>query len=530
MKKNITSTLRMLAMASVLLFAACNKDKKEELQKGKPVVTSSRNAIFLSPFSSDTLSLTISAAAKIKDLTATATVGTVEVTELTGKGQTTGKAVLKYTAGANQGTDQIKIMVSDELGQVTEVEISVSIQNNPPIELQKGNVSGTWAAGNTYIVRGDLVVPQGQSLVIEQGVTVIVDGDGTQGSPEIVVKGNIASMGTAENPVTFTVVESKRTEANIFTGLWGGIICVESCQEAVFVYTNIEYAGAVAGPESESVKIGELKDGDYRYAIYFENTQGKLVVRNSRISFTPDDGIVLNGGQIQIVNNFFEYNGRVGGESININSGVIGDVAFNVFFRPATNGVKWDNKGNKEPQTDCRIFNNTIIEGGWRQTKSGRGGSLNVQRDGRGMVYNNLIVNCRFGVRLREDQLPDTANVMVGYQWYYGDNATIAGQFYPTNGVLMPGQKETSFDVAGLAGANNPQFVNFIVTNFDMEKAKDPAMVKFRGNIDLRLSPSSPALIGGKTTFLPKISSISAMGHNFNTPAPAAYRGALSSN
>jgi hypothetical protein len=35
-----------------------------------------------------------------------------------------------------------------------------------------GNVSGTWPAGNVYIVTDDITIPQNQSLTIEQGVQV----------------------------------------------------------------------------------------------------------------------------------------------------------------------------------------------------------------------------------------------------------------------------------------------------------------------------------------------------------------------
>src|SRR5689334_15309306 len=61
-----------------------------------------------------------------------------------------------------------------------------------------GEVSGVWAKGSTQIIKGDITIPAGKSLTIEEGVTVLMD---TVAKPEIIVKGNLYSMGTAENPV-----------------------------------------------------------------------------------------------------------------------------------------------------------------------------------------------------------------------------------------------------------------------------------------------------------------------------------------
>ena len=50
----------------------------------------------------------------------------------------------------------------------------------------------------TIYVSGDIIVPEGKSLVLEEGVTVIMD---PNSKPEFVVRGNLYSMGTAVNPV-----------------------------------------------------------------------------------------------------------------------------------------------------------------------------------------------------------------------------------------------------------------------------------------------------------------------------------------
>lgn len=515
-----------MAFTAGLALSSCKKD--DDNGGGAPRLNSSANALFVKPYESEEFTVNISATGNVADVTANSTVGNVSVDDVSGKGTATGKATITFTAGAEEKEGAITVTATDENGLSTILEISVSVESNPPITLNAGEVSGIWESGNTYVVRGDLVVPANESLTIEEGVTVMIDGDGSQGSPEIVVRGNIYSLGTEDRPVIFTAPSNLTTQSNIFTGLWGGIICVGTVDEAVFEYTEILYAGAPAGQNSVTVSIGELDEGDERYGIYFENENGKFVLKNSRVSFTPDDGVVLNGGQILVYNNLFELNGRTGGESMNINSGVVGDIAFNVFYSPATNGVKWDNKGNKTPQTDCQLYNNTIIAGGFRQEKTGRGGSLNIQRDGRGMIHNNLMVNCRFGVRLREDQIPDTANVVVGYNFHYGDVQSIVDEFYPSAGLLVAGSSETSNDIIGAVGANNPQFVNFDVSPFNVQTATQPNSASLPSTTnDFRLMASSPALGVGKSNFSPKLGSLSTQAKTFTIPQPANYCGAF---
>ena len=107
-------------------------------------------------------------------------------------------------------------------------------------------VSGTWQAGTEISLDRHLVIPEGESLTIEPGVKVIVStaGVGINHTPiEIIVKGNLYVLGSDQQPVLFSVEESKRTQANTFAGLWGGIVAAESCQEMVIDHAVIEYTG-----------------------------------------------------------------------------------------------------------------------------------------------------------------------------------------------------------------------------------------------------------------------------------------------
>lgn len=120
---------------------------------------------------------------------------------------------------------------------------------NPADETVEGNVSGVWEANSVIKVSGHIVVPEGESLTIEEGVQVIFDdaGVGANHAPiEFTVDGNLYCEGTAENPVRLTVAEEDRTEANTFAGLWGGIVASNTCAEMLIDHTIIEYTGKLS--------------------------------------------------------------------------------------------------------------------------------------------------------------------------------------------------------------------------------------------------------------------------------------------
>ena len=65
-------------------------------------------------------------------------------------------------------------------------------------------------------VTGDVTVPAGQTLTIEPGTLVLLDGDpvGGTGSTEILVQGTIQSQGTEASPVTAITTEKLSGPSN----------------------------------------------------------------------------------------------------------------------------------------------------------------------------------------------------------------------------------------------------------------------------------------------------------------------------
>lgn len=525
MKKRVL--LSTIALMFLTILWSC---KTGDSLKPAPQISSPKASFNLVPDVSDSVTITIVSPGKFSSVTATADDGTVTVSNVTGTGSDQGSADLKYTAPDNIGDYTITITATDQSNQTGTLTITVSVTAKPPVDVPAGEVSGIWEKNTTYVAGGTLIIPQGQSLTIQEGVTVIFDGDGSQGAPELSVQGSLYSYGTEDKPVLFSIPEAKRVKDNIFAGLWGGLQATQDAEEMVLEYTNIDYVGAPTGGTNPSVNIGPYDDGDPRYAVLFSNPNGKFVMQHCRIAYTTDDGMRVVGGTILVSDNMFILNGKNGGESINIKSSVTGTVAYNVSYRAATNAYKWSNASGSAatPQTDIFAYNNTSVESGWRQTKTGRGGSINVEAGGRGMAVNNLIVNARFGTKIVDDA--DVTNLIVGYNQYYGTDTVMVNQFYPTAVSFLQGDSETANDIAGGPGENDPMFVNYDVSTYTSDFPVDPLTLDYMPeDADFHLQSGAPGLTAGLTSFTVK-PSISINGQTYDAPAPSAFIGALGTN
>ncbi len=529
MKHIFKTTLGLMALFG-LFMAGCKNSPTSSKSNTPPTITLPSSNFSVGNAADTTVSITVHADAGIKSITATASSGTVTVKNVQGVGSTDGSANIEYKAPSSDGTDTVTVKVTDSSNQTADskIDFSVSASNNSKLVFNEGDhVSGTWKTGQAVEIKGNVIVPKGSSLTIEPGVTVIVDGDGTANAPDITVMGSIYSMGTATQPVTFTVPAAQRTASNMFAGLWGGILATSDSPAMVLEYTNIEYVGAPAGANDPIVLSGELSEGDPRYGLFYDNVNGYFIMEHSRLSYTIDDGIRVRGGKMIFDYNTLEQTGTTGGESINIKSGVTGILAYNLVFESSTNGLKWSNAGSTNIQTDVDCYNNTVINSGWRRTKTGRGGSINIEVGGRGKIYNNLIVDSKYGVRLvPPPNNPDTKNVSVGYNFMYGTTQGEVNEFYPTNGTLQPGQYETSHDITGKPGANNPMFVNFDVTKYDSTEATD-VHPQMDSNWDFHLQSGSPALNAGKTGWTPVLTSVKVNGVTYKAPDPSSFIGAF---
>ena len=373
-----------------------------------------------------------------------------------------------------------------------------------------GAVKGTLLTGKTYYFTNDVVVNAGDTLLLQNNVHLIAlpPADPTNAatpSPQISVYGTFISLGSKDAPNWISVPDNRKSYAAMDTGLWGGIQCGPTAGDCIVKWTHIEYCGGPAGAASAFVT-----QGDHRFAIWYQNVQGHLILEDSWIHGSVDDPVRVSGGHISIYRNTFEHCGSDGGDGPNIKSGTVGDIAYNVFIGSATNGAKLSNKGGAPVQTDVNIYNNTFVNCGYRMTESGRAGSTNIEEGARGVEYNNLIVNCRTGFRLVGNPIADTAHTYYDYQYYYAQNDSIHSQFYPIDGIQVP----KPHDVAPAVGQGDPKFVNYNVNLIDFNSFNpywpqaDNAQPQYMDLVDadashqwnFRLQSGSPCIGKGTTT------------------------------
>lgn len=377
-----------------------------------------------------------------------------------------------------------------------------------------GEVSGIWKRGSVQLIKGDIIIPEGQSLTIEEGVTVVMD---TVAKPEIIVKGNLYAEGTAAFPIKFTVEEGARTEKNKFGRLWGGILAAPSCAELLLDHTIIEYAGATTSDASTSVKqhLYKGKSGENLPAIWFANVNGKLVVTNSVFRNLQEDCTYIEGGKIIFANNQFYTTGLTGGEAINFKSGCLADVAYNLVYSTNTNALKLSNSGDRNPQAYIVAYNNTLVNTGWRRPTA-KGGSIWVEATVRVSIFNNIFANTRFGIK-RDTKNPEDSRSLFGNNLYYGDAQLTADQFQPSKEIIAG----TNDIIGKNAKENDPKFSNYPV-------ATDVNNSAFNTSWDFHLQNGSAALGKGKTDFTRHhAAGLVLNGVTYKSPEPSNYIGAF---
>ena len=430
-----------------------------------------------------------------------------------------------------------------------------------PVEAA-GEVSGVWEAGSTVYVDGHIVVPEGESLTIEEGVTVIFSDAGVgvnHTAIEFSVDGNLYCLGTAENPVRLTVDESLRTADNTFAGLWGGIVAGATCEEMLIDHTIIEYCGGQVIEGSPAAENGYYTAGDDAYPhTTTNNVDGRYVITNSILRNGWSDAIYMMGGNAIIAGNIFSAIGYDGAEAVNVKSGCTVDVTRNIMFSANTNGLKLSSSDQSEVRHQAKIqaYNNTIIGSGWRRDGE-KGGGIYVEENADAGVFNNLLVNCKFRATTPAWEEPgsedcyDGEHSMIDYNYYasgtvqssifyegqYEDDGEMllySGVKFPYEGYAFNHEwyDTEKVDVHSVmaktaeeAASLDPKFVNFDLN-------MDPASYTFNDSWDFHLAAGSPALDASKTYTAGDrqpyfgTSGLEVNGQTYTSPAIGAWFGA----
>jgi hypothetical protein len=385
-----------------------------------------------------------------------------------------------------------------------------------------GSIKGTLLSDSTYKVGGDVFINEGDTLVIQPGAKIHFPGTAPYC---FVVKGSLLSLGTQKKPIYFTVPTVVKTDVYgadpttdpAYKGYWGGIYGETTFKSIIIKWTHLELGGGKLGTSPVSF----MANGATSYVVSTKNSDGVLVLEDSWLYGCIDDPFRPFGCRFNVMRNTFEKGGFTGGESMNIKSGNVGIFAYNLIVGSATNGPKASNNGGVNPQTNIQMYNNTIVTSGYRRSAAGRGGSTNFEEGSKGVYYNNLMVNCKFGPRVvgatanyngNALVVADTANIKGGYNYNYVDSLKIANEIYPTGFATKPDPNDIPtpssflpagykpgqvYDGSAAVGKNNPLFVNFPLP----QTTKKMGDVSFVGTYNFRLQATSPAIGKGFTGF-----------------------------
>jgi hypothetical protein len=418
------------------------------------------------------------------------------------------------------------------------LQIGQAVSSSAPLS---GAIKGTMLSGQTYTIDGNVTVNAGDTLLLQSGVTVKVTGPYS-----ITVQGTFISLGTKDAPnwITtgtahqdnpFSSISASLSNDPAFQGQWYGINCDTTCSLFVMKWTHVEFAGATMS----TPPVSGLTANTASYEIFFQNPNGVFVLENSWIYGSTDDAVRITDGKIWVMGNTFEKTGSNTGESLNVKSGTVGDIAYNLFVGSATNGTKISNAGATAIQCNVTCYNNTYVDCGFRQSDyAGHGGSINLEKQGKALIYNNLIVNCRVGLRIVNTA--DTTDSNYGNTYFYGDSLSVADDFYSVGDVTHPQSSDIPspssylpgsytlgavYDGSSVVSVGNPGFVNFTLPNYNYQN------VNYASGFDFHLSSSSPALGKGNTSFSPL--AVVPVDPNFGATAivdPGADIGCYESN
>ena len=392
-----------------------------------------------------------------------------------------------------------------------------------------GAIKGTLLTGKIYYFSKDITVNPGDTLLLQPGSRLIAIGDGktTATSPQITMNGTFISLGTSTNQNYITIPDNLRNQSSAGKGFWGGIQCGANSGNVIIKWTHLEFAG---GPAGTSADPNVFAAGDPRNCLSYTNINGNFILEDSWIYGTTDDGMRILHGHVSVMRNTFEDCGMTGGEAFNLKNGCVGDVAYNLVIGAATNGFKVSNSGGGPVQNKTYLYNNTILNSGFRQLKSGRGGSIDYEKGCQGKIYNNIIVNCRFGMRITPDA--DTTNITYNNQFFYANDQRLINQFYTSDGV----GKAKSADIRSTTPkSNNPQFAGYDVDQFDFTKVTPPLDISQMPlgiitdqNYNISLLQSSPAYRKGNADLFKALRTVPQGGtYGATTVDPSVDMGAF---
>ena len=193
---------------------------------------------------------------------------------------------------SSPGVFDVTLTIIDERGFEETLSREKYITIHKGTYLPGGDVEGTFS-DKQYLVGGDLVVPVGKKLSIEEGVKFVFFGN-----YQLKVQGSLQASGSQNNMVIFTYFDTLGMHLghNEYSGNptgWGGI-SIESSNandSTILDFCKVEF-------------VGNFQNGAIDVSAYLAKTR----ISNSEICYNSTQGILTNVDDLVIRQNYIHHN------------------------------------------------------------------------------------------------------------------------------------------------------------------------------------------------------------------------------
>jgi hypothetical protein len=167
------------------------------------------------------------------------------------------------------GGDEVTLSVNESLDDVTLQEGNT--------EYVSGIVSGNWINTTMYVVDGDIIIAENDSLIIQDGTQIKFNGNYI-----LEIYGFLNAVGEEDSPIMFTSINSTPV-----AGDWGGIRFYDSADDnSILSGCIVEYGG-------DNINISGI--------IYINNSNP--TISNNEIRFISGNGIYFSDNSSSLVKN-----------------------------------------------------------------------------------------------------------------------------------------------------------------------------------------------------------------------------------
>jgi len=284
--------------------------------------------------------------------------------------------------------------------------ITLTIISNAQTVIPPGPVSGTWTLGGSpYEIQGEITIPNGLTLTIEQRVLVVF-----QGHYKLNVQGRLLAVGTEADTIVFTINDTTGFHnPNIPDGGWFGIrfsYTQPTNDSSKIVYCKLQYGKAVGITWPDN--CGGAISVEYYDKLLISHC---LITNNSAggTDFPSGGGVDLIYSNPKIVENTISNNSAFvgGGIHFSTSSPIFTNNTISNNNAEAGGGILFEGTSNTIIMNSTIINNNATGGGGgmcfWNSSPSfetvivdgntaGDGGGINLYESSPQFV-DNLIIN-----------------------------------------------------------------------------------------------------------------------------------------